>query len=235
VSTAPGSASARRLRSSYAVLKTLDCLGDPAGSKRDLAETGERRGARWITRLQAREEQALGLVDLAEAQSDLGVEELDGLDNRCIDPGREPLARHVEADRELVDHLEGGHARACLESRDVGGSATGERELPLGQTGPVAGRLQADPKFARRVDVSREGTRHAPSVCLRSRALTNASYFEHHNEQNARSPRGLSPSNPARGDSPHAQARITRCRCSPACHRTFRRRRRRLLALNREA
>ena len=109
-------------------------------------------------------EQAFSLVGLAEPQRDFRLEQFDRLEHGRVDAGREPLAGDLEAQRELVDHLQGRHARAGFEARDVGSGAARERELPLRHAGPLARRLEADPELARRVDVGGEGTRHADSL-----------------------------------------------------------------------
>ena len=58
------------------LLEQLDRLLDLLGAKCDLAETGERGRARRIARLQMGAVETLGLVDLAEPQRDLGLDQL---------------------------------------------------------------------------------------------------------------------------------------------------------------
>ena len=140
-----------------------------------------------------REEQALGLVDLTEPQRDLGLEQLDRLEHGSVDAGREPLARDLESQRELVDHLQRRDACARLEARDVGGGAAGERELPLRQARPLARRLEADAELARRVDVGGEGARHdAKSIASRQRCCLTSVTFGRRAGRMTHRPRGLS-------------------------------------------
>ena len=113
------------------LLEQLDRLLDLLRAKCDLAETGQRRRARRIARLQMGAVETLGLVDLAEPERDLRVDQLQRLQRLGLDPGREPLPRDLDAQRELIDHLERRHPRAGLDPGDVGRGAAGEGELAL--------------------------------------------------------------------------------------------------------
>ena len=115
------------------LLEQFDRLPDLLGAKCDLAETGERGRAGRIARLQMGAIEALGLVDLAEPERDLGLDQLQRLERLGVDAGREPLAGDVDAQGELVDHLQRRHPGAGLDPRDVGRGAAGEGELALRQ------------------------------------------------------------------------------------------------------
>ena len=94
-------------------------------------ETGQRGRARRIARLQMGAVETLGLVDLAEPERDLRLDQLQRLERFGLHPGREPLARDLDAERELIDHLERRHAGSGLDPGDVGRGTAGEGELAL--------------------------------------------------------------------------------------------------------
>ena len=94
----------------------LDRLVEAFGTECDLPEPGNGGRAARVSRLQARAIEALGLVDVTDAQRDLGFEQIRRLGERRVDAGREPLRRDAEPDGELVDHLQRRHARARFET-----------------------------------------------------------------------------------------------------------------------
>src|SRR5581483_8074309 len=100
-------------------------------AKCDLAEACEGGRAVAASCVEVRAVQLLRMVGLAEAQRDLRLDERDVLVRRRLHSRREPLRSDVQTRRELVDHLQRGDARAGLQPRDVGGRASGERELAL--------------------------------------------------------------------------------------------------------
>ncbi len=143
VSTAPGSASAFRPRSSNACSSSSIASSSRSARNAICPSPASAAGRAGSSGLEMRAVQALGLVDLAEPQRDLGLEQLRrARTHGGVDAGREPLARDVEAQGELVDHLQRRHARAGLEAGDVRGGAAGEGELALRQAGALAGRLR---------------------------------------------------------------------------------------------
>ena len=173
------------------LLEQFDRLPDLLAAKCDLTETGERGCARRIAGLQVSAVEALGLVDLAEPECDLRLDELQRLERLRVHAGREPLAGDVDPQGELVDHLERRHPGSGLDPRDVGRGAAGERELALRQARPLARCLQADSDLAGRVDVGRQGPGHRrKSSCLWSSVLTRHVGFPAMGEENAPAPPG---------------------------------------------
>ena len=94
----------------------LDRLVEALGTECDLPEPGNGGRAARVSRLQARAIEAVGLIDVTDAQRDLGFEQIRRLGERRVDAGREPLRRDAEPDGELVDHLQRRHARARFET-----------------------------------------------------------------------------------------------------------------------
>jgi hypothetical protein len=120
------------------LLEQLDRLRPPLGPEGDLTEPRERSRPGGIAGLKMCAVQTLGLVDLTKPKCDFRVDQLRRLDRCCLDTGREPLTRDVEAKCELIDHLERGDAGACFEARDVRRGAAGEGELALREPGAFA-------------------------------------------------------------------------------------------------
>ncbi len=79
------------------LLEQLDRLLDLLRAKSDLAETGQRGRARRIARLQMGAEETLCLVDLAEPERDLRVDQLERLLRFGLHAGRKPLPRDLDA------------------------------------------------------------------------------------------------------------------------------------------
>ena len=141
-------------RSAQRLLEQLDRLVQPLGAECDLPEPGKRRRARRVAGLEMRAKEPLGLLDLAEPQRDLGLDQLGRLGARPRRRrSRATGPRRSSRERELVDHLERRDARARLETRDVGGGAAGERELALREPGALRAPPSGGPDLARRVDV----------------------------------------------------------------------------------
>ena len=94
----------------------------------------------------------LGQLELAEAKSDVGIEQWIRL-VRCFRAHRQILLRDADPPGQLPEDLERGHAVAALDPADVHGRATRERKLALAHPCREPCVLQAPPDGDRVIDV----------------------------------------------------------------------------------
>jgi hypothetical protein len=126
-----------------------------AAAKRDLSEPceGVRPGGVVRRLLASLDVESLGLSEISQAQSDLGLEELCARAGGRIGAGGEKVLSYSEPSSQLTQKLEGGDAIPGLDPRDVRGRAAGERQLALAEAGPNACGAQTLAHRLRAVDV----------------------------------------------------------------------------------
>ena len=169
-STALGSASVLPPLSASASLEQLDRLVEALGPECDLPEPGDGGRAARVPRLQARAVEALGLVDVTDAQRHLGLEQIRS-------------ARRTSASTPVASHCDETPSRTAssLTICSDGTRAPASRREMYAAVQPSnascrcerpavsRGAAQSDPELAGRVDVGGQRTRHRwQSSCLQS-------------------------------------------------------------------
>ena len=126
-----------------------------AAAERDLTQSGEPFGAESRRRaLEKRRVEALGLVELVQAERNLGLDENAASVPAHVGAGRQVVLGNAEPAAELAQQLEGGDAVARLDARDVRGRAAREGELALAEACLLAGELESLAYSGGAVDMS---------------------------------------------------------------------------------
>lgn len=126
-----------------------------AAAERDLTQPGEPFGAESRRRaLEKRRVEALGLVELVQTQSNLGLDENPDSVPPNVGAGRQIVLGDAEPAPELAQQLEGRNPVARLDARDVRGRAARKGELALAEARLLAGDLKSLAHSSGAVDMS---------------------------------------------------------------------------------